>query len=73
MTTETAQQIAPPSPVAPSVPPSTPAWALYVYGTHAFFTFDGRLVAQATVATPGQEARIEGMFARLTGQRTGRV
>ena len=66
----TMQQTAPPAPV----PPYAPSWGLYIYGTRAFFTFDSRLVAQATVATPGQEARIEAMFQRLTDrQRTGSV
>jgi len=72
MTTETAQQIVPPSPVAPSAP-STSRWALYVYGTHAYLAFDGRLIATATVATPRQEARIRALFARLTVQRTRRA
>ncbi len=52
----------PPPPPAPYVP----AWMLYVYETRAFLTFDGRLIATATVATPAQGARIEGVFDRLT-------
>jgi len=63
----TAMQQTPPS--APATP-VTPAWALYIYGTRAFFTYDGHLVATATVATPAQDARIVGVFHRLTGRTT---
>ncbi len=62
----TTQQI----PSLASVTPYTPAWALYIYGARAFFTFEGRLIAQATVATPAQDARIESIFHRLTTQTT---
>ncbi len=55
------QQTSPPAPATPYVP----SWGLYIYGTHAFFTYDGRLIAEATVATPTQDARIEGIFHRL--------
>ncbi len=66
----TTQHIVHPSPATPYAP----SWSLYIYGTRAFFTYNGRLVAQATVATPGQEARIEAMFQRLTDrERTGRT
>ncbi len=44
----------------------TPAWMLYVYADRAFLTFDGHLAATATCLTPIQEARIEGIFQRLT-------
>ena len=50
--------------------PYAPAWALYVYDERAFFTFGGRLIAQVTVATPTQEARIEGVFHRLVTHTT---
>ncbi len=60
----TTQQTTLPSPVSPYAP----SWALYVYGTHAFFTYNGRLIAWASVATPTQEARIKGVLHRLTVQ-----
>jgi len=41
-----------------------------VYGTRAFLTFDARLIAEATVTTPSQEARITGVFHRLTQHTT---
>ncbi len=49
---------------------ATPAWALYIYGTHAFFTYGGRLVAEATMATPSQETRINAIFQRLVTHTT---
>ncbi len=58
----TTQQHTPPAPLTPDAP----AWALYIYGTHAFFTYDGRLIAEAIVATPVQDARIARVFHRLT-------
>ncbi len=61
--------ISQPVPPVPSTP-DTPAWALYIYDERAYFTYGGRLVAQATVATPGQEARIEGVYARLVTHTT---
>ncbi len=57
------QQTPPPAPVIPD----TPAWALYIYGTRAFFTYGGRLIAQASVATQAQDARIARVYTRLTG------
>ena len=54
----------------PPVTPPTPVWALYVYDERAFFTFEGRLIAQASVTTPAQDARIVGVFHRLTGRTT---
>jgi len=65
----TTQQVAPP---APLVAPYVPSWGLYIYGTHAFFTYDGRLIAEATVATPAQDAHIARLFQRLTTQHTPR-
>ncbi len=60
-------------PVPPAlVIPDAPAWALYIYGTHAFFTYDGRLIADAPVATPAEDARIMGVFNRLTQHTTQR-
>ncbi len=64
----TIPQLAPPAPA----PPYTPAWALYIYGTHAFFTYDGRLIADATVATPAEDARITRTFDRLIARTAGR-
>ncbi len=66
----------PPQP-QPAATPYVAAWALYIYedGPHqrAFLTFNGRLVASATCATPAQEARIEDLFHRLdTGQAARR-
>ncbi len=61
------QEIAP----LPCRTPSASMWVLYVYNSIGYLTFDGRLIATASVATPRQEARIRGMLARLTGQRTG--
>ncbi len=63
--------ISQPVPPAPATP-YTPSWCLYIYGTHAFFTYDGRLIAQATVATPAEEARITRTFDRLTTRTAGR-
>jgi len=62
----TTQQTPPPAPATPY----TPAWALYVYDERAFFTFEGRLIAWASIATPTQDARIEGVFHRLTQHTT---
>jgi len=62
----TTQQI----PSLASVTPYTPAWGLYVYDERAFFTFEGRLIAQASVTTPDQDARIARVFQRLTGRIT---
>ncbi len=59
-------QTPPPAPMTPV----TPAWSLYVYGTRAFLTFDARLIAEATVTTPAQEARITGVFHRLATHTT---
>jgi len=60
-----------PQPVPPApATPYAPSWCLYIYGTHAFFTYGGRLVAEATVATPAQDARIEGVFHRLVTHTT---
>ncbi len=56
------QQTPPPVPVMPDAP----AWALYIYGTRAFFTYGGRLIAEATVATPPQDARIARVFHTLS-------
>ncbi len=64
----TAQQRTPPVPMTPDAP----AWALYIYGTRAFFTYDGRLIAEATVGTPAQEARILAVFHRLATNSTQR-
>jgi len=58
------------TPPPPGATPNTPQWMLYIYGTHAFFTFGGRLIAQATVATSAQEARIEAAFHRLATHTT---
>jgi hypothetical protein len=62
----TAPQRIPPAPVTPS----TPLWALYVYDERAFFTHGGRLIAQASVATPAQETRIDAIFHRLAQHTT---
>ncbi len=59
----TAPQRTPPA----SMTPYAPSWGLYIYGTRAFFTYGGRLVATATVGTVAQETRIKGVYARLTG------
>jgi len=56
------QQTPPPAPATPD----TPAWALYIYGTRAFFTYGGRLIAEAPVATPTQDARIARVFHTLS-------
>jgi len=55
-----------PAPTASPPAPYVPAWALYLYEGRAFLTWDGRLVAHVAVAMPAQEARIEGVFDRLT-------
>ncbi len=60
------RHIAPPAPTAPTVPPYTSSWMLYLYDDIAYLTFDGRLAATATVTTAVQRARIEGVYARLT-------
>jgi len=51
---------------APAATPYVPAWCYYIYDQRAFVTYDARLVATAAVTTPAQEARIEGVFDRLT-------
>ncbi len=58
------------TPLPAPVTPCTPAWALYVYDERAFFTFEGRLIAQASVETPTQDARIAGVFHRLVTHTT---
>jgi len=63
--------ISQPVPPAPATP-YAPSWCLYIYGTHAFFTYGGRFIAEATVATPAQEARIEAVFHRLATNSTQR-
>ncbi len=60
------QQTPLPAPVAPY----TPAWSLYVYDERAFFTFEGRLIAWASVGTPTQETRIDAIFQRLVTHTT---
>ncbi len=62
------QQTSPPAPMTSY----TPSWGLYIYGTHAFFTYDGRLIAEATVSTPSQAARIDAIFQRLVTHSTQR-
>jgi len=62
------QQTPPPAPATPY----TPAWALYVYDECAFFTFEGRLIAWASVATSAQDAHITGVFDRLTARTVSR-
>ncbi len=57
---------------APPVTPYTPAWAFYVYAARAFFTYDGYLIAWASVSTPTQDARIESVFHRLAQHNTQR-
>jgi len=66
MTMTAMEQTPPPAPATPV----TTAWALYIYGTRAFFTYDGRLIAEATVATPAQDARITGVYDRLTAAQS---
>ncbi len=60
------------TPLPAPATPVTPAWALYIYGTRAFFTYGGRLIAEATVATPTQDARIEAIFHCLVTHTTQR-
>jgi len=64
--------VTPQTPLPAPATPDTPAWALYVYDERAFFTFEGRLIAQASVATPAQDARIEAVFHRLAHHTTQR-
>jgi hypothetical protein len=52
---------------APPVTPYTPSWMLYVYDEIAYLTFNGRLAATAAYHTPTEQARINGVYARLTG------
>jgi len=58
------------TPVPAPMTPDAPSWGLYIYGTHAFFTYDGRLIAEATVSTPTQDARIDAIFQRLVTHTT---
>ncbi len=58
------------TPLPAPATPYTPAWALYVYAECAFFTFEGRRIAQASVTTPDQDARIASVFQRLIGRIT---
>ncbi len=53
------------TPLPAPATPYTPAWAFYVYAERAFFTYDGYLIAWASVSTPTQDARIEAVFQRL--------
>jgi len=66
MTTETAQQIAPPVPASPL----HVGWGYHEYTGIAYLTHDGRIQAWATIKTPNQAARIEGVFQRLTTSHT---
>jgi len=61
----TTPQNVPASPTAPY----TPAWALYVYNDIAYLTFNGRLAATAAYHTSTEQARVNGVYARLTGAR----
>ncbi len=58
------------TPLPAPATPDTPAWALYVYDERAFFTYDGYLIASASVATPTQETRIDAIFHRLATHTT---
>jgi hypothetical protein len=65
MTTETTQQITPPSPVAPPTTSYKPQWAVYVYVDRAYITYNGRLVATETCPTAAQEDRLVAVRDRL--------
>ncbi len=62
----TTSQNVPASPTAPY----TPAWALYVYNDIAYLTFNGWLAATAAYHTSTEQARVNGVYARLTGAHT---
>ncbi len=59
----TTQQNVPASPTAPY----TPAWALYAYNDIAYLTFNGRLAATAAYHTAREQAKVDAVYARLTG------
>jgi len=61
MTTQ--QQTPPPEPATPYAP----RWMLYVYNDIAYLTFNGRLAATAAYHTSTEQARVNGVYARLTG------
>ncbi len=65
MITETTPQITPPSPVAPPTTSYKPAWAVYVYNSIGYVTFNGRLIATETCATAAQEASLVATRDRL--------
>jgi len=68
MTTETTQQIALPSPVAPPTTPYKPQWAVYVYDSIGYVTYNGRLVAAKTCPTAAQENRLVAVRDRLNAR-----
>ncbi len=53
-------------PASPATP-YAPSWMLYVYDEIAYLTFGGRLAATAAYHTSTEQARVNGVYARLTG------
>jgi len=64
----TTQQIAPP---APTASPYTPAWAVYVYDSTGYVTYNGRLIATEKCATAAQEGRLVATRDRLNHRNAG--
>jgi len=58
----TTQQIAPP---AQPATPYTPAWAVYVYDSTGYVTYNGRLIATEKCATAAQEDHLVAVRDRL--------
>jgi len=56
---------------APTAIPYTPAWAVYVYDSIGYVTYDGRLVATETCDTADREARLVATRDRLNHRNAG--
>jgi len=54
-----------PSPVAPPTTSYKPQWALYIYESIGYITFNGRLVATEKCATAAQEDHLVATRDRL--------
>jgi len=64
----TTQQIAPP---APPATPYKPQWALYIYESIGYVTYNGRLVATETCDTADREAHLVATRDRLNHRNAG--
>jgi hypothetical protein len=71
MTTETTQQTTLLSPVALPTTLYKPQWAVYVYDSIGYVTFNGRLIALEKCATAAQEDRLVATRDRLNHRNAG--